>query len=273
VPSAQSQNSKPAAPPAPAPPRILALWSAPRSRSTAFFRMMAERGDFAVVHEPFSYLAEFGETSVDGASVRGEPELIGALRRMSQRSALFFKDTTDERYPGLLADERFLREDAVHTFLIRDPHETIPSYFAINPQVRRHQIGLEALHEIFTRVAALTGRTPLVLDAADLVADPAAVVSAYCERVGIPYRPEALTWAPGARDEWRPSARWHEAASASSGFHADSATARQGRVDAETHPVLRGYLEHHLPYYATLRERRLTVPALATGNSGLDNVK
>jgi hypothetical protein len=39
---------------------LLMLWSAPRSRSTAFFRMMAERGDFMMVHEPFSYLAEFG---------------------------------------------------------------------------------------------------------------------------------------------------------------------------------------------------------------------
>jgi len=29
---------------------LLMLWSAPRSRSTAFFAMMAERGDFTVVH-------------------------------------------------------------------------------------------------------------------------------------------------------------------------------------------------------------------------------
>jgi len=233
--------------------------------------MMAERGDFAVVHEPFSYLAEFGETSVDGTTVHSEAELIGALREMSQRSALFFKDTTDERYPGLLADERFLREDAVHTFLIRDPCETIPSYYAINPGVREHQIGLEALHEIFSRVADLTGRTPVVLDAADLVADPAATISAYCGRVGIPYRPEALTWTPGARAEWQPSARWHEAASASSGFHGDSTAARQGgRVDVEAHPVLRGYLEHHMPHYATLRDHKLMV---AASNSVLDNTK
>lgn len=46
---------------------LLMLWSAPRSRSTAFFRMMAERGDFTVVHEPFSYLAEFGYADVAGS--------------------------------------------------------------------------------------------------------------------------------------------------------------------------------------------------------------
>jgi hypothetical protein len=43
---------------------LLMLWASPRSRSTAFFRMMAERGDFTMVHEPFSYLAEFGYASI-----------------------------------------------------------------------------------------------------------------------------------------------------------------------------------------------------------------
>jgi len=52
------------------------LWGTPRSRSTAFFRMMAERGDFTVVHEPFSYLAEFGYTDVAGERVTSAP---GAL--------------------------------------------------------------------------------------------------------------------------------------------------------------------------------------------------
>jgi len=31
---------------------MLMLWSASRSRSTAFYRMMIERGDFTGVHEP-----------------------------------------------------------------------------------------------------------------------------------------------------------------------------------------------------------------------------
>jgi hypothetical protein len=48
---------------------LLMLWSAPRSRSTAFFRMMAERGDFMMVHEPFSYLAEFGYADVAGERI------------------------------------------------------------------------------------------------------------------------------------------------------------------------------------------------------------
>ena len=70
------------------------LWSAPRSRSTAFFRMMAERGDFIVVHEPFSYLAEFGYTDVAGARLAAAPELIAALRSLAVRNPVFVKETT-----------------------------------------------------------------------------------------------------------------------------------------------------------------------------------
>ena len=49
------------------------LWSAPRARSTAFFRMMIERGDFTGVHEPFSYLAEFGYAEAGGVRVTSAP--------------------------------------------------------------------------------------------------------------------------------------------------------------------------------------------------------
>ena len=55
------------------------LWAVPRSGSTAFFRMMAERGDFTVVHEPFSYLVMYGHADVGGAQVRSGPELTRAL--------------------------------------------------------------------------------------------------------------------------------------------------------------------------------------------------
>jgi hypothetical protein len=52
----------------------LMLWRVPRSRSTAFFRMMAERGDFTVVHEPFSYLVMHGHTDVGRPPSSDPPE-------------------------------------------------------------------------------------------------------------------------------------------------------------------------------------------------------
>jgi hypothetical protein len=234
---------------------ILALWSMPRSRSTAFFRMMAERGDFQVLHEPFSNLVEFGHTDVGGATVRSQPALMDAIRKLAADGPVFFKDTTDERYADLLSDVDFLGAAATHTFLIRHPEETIASYHALNPGVRCDQIGAEHLHEIYRRTKEVTGTDPVVLDAADLVADPERVVAAYCRRVGIPHLPQALSWSAGERSEWRPTARWHVDASASTGF---TTTAGRYGLDVVSHPVLSEYLRHHLRFYDDLHHRRLT---------------
>ena len=58
---------------------ILVLWAAPRSRSTAFFRMMAERGDHTVLHEPFSNRAEFGSAEIAGGRYDSEAGLIDVV--------------------------------------------------------------------------------------------------------------------------------------------------------------------------------------------------
>lgn len=68
----------------------LMLWGAPRSRSTAFFRMMAERDDFTVAHEPLSYLAEFGQADVGGRRLSSPAELLRALREFP--GPVFAKD-------------------------------------------------------------------------------------------------------------------------------------------------------------------------------------
>jgi hypothetical protein len=110
---------------------MLMLWSAPRSRSTAFYRMMLERGDFTGAHEPFSHVAVFGRTEIGGRALATAPEVIAELRALAATRQVFIKDTTDRRHPEALADRRFLAEDAQHTFLIRHPRETIRSYLAI----------------------------------------------------------------------------------------------------------------------------------------------
>lgn len=234
--------------------RILALWSAPRCRSTAFFRMMSERGDFTPVHEPFSYLAEFGVSEAGDVQATTEQELLTALRQLAEKQPVFFKDTTDERYPGVLADRPFLAADARHVFLIRHPRETIASYYAINPEVQRDQIGFEALFELFEAVQEQTGEEPLLIDAEDLIEDPEGVIKAFCARMGIDFKSEALAWHPGTRAEWQPSEQWHRDASASSGF---AAKPKSDYVDVDAHPVLGAYLDHHLPYYNKLRARRV----------------
>jgi hypothetical protein len=215
--------------------------------------MMRQRGDFTVLHEPFSHLANYGSTTVDGREIRTEPELLDVLR--ASTGPVFFKDTTDFHYPRLLDDGEFLGT-ATHTFLIRHPREAIASHFALHPGLRCDEIGFGWLYEIFAAVTAASGAVPVVVDSDDLMAYPAATVERYCDLVGIPFRPEALSWQPGMAPGWQRSERWHRATSSSSTF---APVRRQYATTVDDSPVLAGYLRYHLPFYERLRQHRLQV--------------
>ncbi|OWV12002.1 sulfotransferase family protein [Micromonospora wenchangensis] len=230
---------------------VLALWSAPRSRSTAFARMMAERNDRLVVHEPFSQVVDFGEAKVGDRVVRTPQGVLDALRAVAAERPVFFKDTMDFHYPELLADQAFLTA-ATHTFIVRHPTEAIASHFALNPNLGRDEIGFAWLYEVFEAVRSATGTTPTVIDSDDLLDRPEDTVRAYCAAVGIPFVPAALSWQPGMRPEWQATGRWHRSTSLTAGFGRREAGDGAAVVDAN--PVLRGYRDYHLPYYERLRE-------------------
>lgn len=232
---------------------VLALWSAPRCRSTAFARMMAERDDHVVVHEPLSLVVDFGEAKVHDRVAHDEREVLAALREIAVEKPVFFKDTTDFHYPVLLADEDFLAA-ATHTFIIRHPAEAIASHHKLNPELGRDEIGFERLCEIFTAVQAATGNMPVVIDSDDLLDRPAETVRAYCEAVGIPFVPEALSWQPGMRSEWQSTSKWHQSTSRTAGFARSSGTTVEA-VAAD--PTLSAYLDYHMPYYEKLRTAAL----------------
>ncbi|MFM9700811.1 sulfotransferase-like domain-containing protein [Streptomyces europaeiscabiei] len=232
---------------------VLALWSAPRCRSTAFARMMTERDDHAVVHEPLSRVVDFGEVEVGDRIAHDEQGVLTALRAIAASKPVFFKDTTDFHYPALLADEEFLAA-ATHTFIIRDPAEAIVSHHKLNPDLGRDEIGFAWLYEIFTAVQAATGTTPVVIDSDDLLDRPAETVRMYCEAVGIPFVPEALNWQPGMRSEWQSTSKWHQSTSRTAGFERSSGAAAES-VAAD--PKLRAYRDYHMPYYEKLRAAAL----------------
>lgn len=227
---------------------VLALWSAPRCRSTAFARMMTQRNGHIVVHEPFSQVVDVGEVKVGGHVARTEHDVLAALRAIAAEKPVFFKDTTDFHYPALISDQAFLRA-ATHTFIIRHPIEAIASHHKLNPDLGRDEIGFARLHEIFAAVRAATGATPVVIDSDDLLDRPADTVRAYCSAVGIPFLPDALNWQEGMRPEWQATSRWHESTSRTTAF---ARKAGGGTEAVAANPVLRAYVDYHLPYYEQL---------------------
>ncbi len=235
---------------------MFALWSAPRARSTAFFRSMVERGDLLALHEPLEGVTYFGETHVGQQLFRSATSLLAWLRDETAARRVFLKETTDHEVLALVrGDRRFLAE-ARHAFLIRRPEEIAASLHAMKPDLRIDEIGLEALCELHAAVTDAGGERPVVIDSDDLVSRPAATMAAYCAAVELPFLAHALTWQPGERVEWQRSARWHVEASASSGFEQ-----RQQRYahTVETSDELARFAAHHLPYYEQLHAQRLDV--------------
>jgi hypothetical protein len=229
---------------------LIIMWAHSRSASTAFLRMMIERGDVTVVHEPFLALTEGEAVPLpDGREpARSEGELLARLTALGRTRPVFVKEVLDYEYrylhdhPGELAE-------ITHVFLVRHPRPTIGSHHAMKPTVTCPEIGYERLWELFERVRAATGRTPLVLRTERLLAEPAAVTETFCAYTGLPFLPQALTWEAGDRPEWRRHRAWHLDAIDSAGFE-DRRHTYPATVDDD--PALKSFYDHHLPFYERL---------------------
>ncbi|MFB4300563.1 sulfotransferase family protein [Actinomadura sp. NTSP31] len=231
----------------------LFLWSAPRSLSSAFCRMMIERGDFTVFHEPFSSLVVLGYVMIDGRKVSTTDDLAAELEALSRRGPVFVKETTEYRYDAV--DHPTLLATGTHTFLIRSLGDSIASHYAMNPEVRCEEIGMRHLFEIFERVEQARGRPPVLIEAEDLVRDPGEAVRRYCKATGIPFLPEALTWQPGDREEWSRTRRWQQAVARTSGFERQES---RHAVTVDNNAMLAGFYAEELPYYERLRSHSIT---------------
>jgi hypothetical protein len=239
--------------------KIIALWTHPRSISTALERVMMERRDLAILHEPFSYLYYVNENSasipqehVDPNHPTTYPEIKSLIFSKAEQQPVFFKDMCSHCYSHVIDDEKFLGH-LDNTFLIRDPAKAIPSYYAMNPKVTRDEIGYEQLFKVFNQVKRLNGKSP-VIDADDLEDDPAATVAAYCRSLEIPFMPEALSWEPENPKKWKIWEKWHKDAAQSTGIQKNMETFD---VTVENSSQLKSYYDFHLPFYESMREHRI----------------
>jgi Sulfotransferase domain len=90
------------------------------------------------------------------------------------------------------------------------------------------------------------------VDAADLTRDPEGTIRAYCEKLGVPFLPEALSWEPGEVPGWEMWAEWHEEAQESTGIKSQPL-----EDDTEVPSDLEDVYRRCLPYYEELQKARL----------------
>ena len=227
----------------------IALWAVPRSLSTAFERVFVERDDLEVLHEPFSASYYYGEDRLSDRYSDVEPEaehnyerVLAEVLRPREEKRVFLKDMAYQA-KGVMSPE-FI-SNFVNTFIVRDPKYVLTSLYKMWPDFTLEETGYEDLYWAF-RYATEAGEDPVVVDAMTFSENPASILATYCERVGLPFRPEALSWEPGEVEEWNSWEGWHEAAERSTGIK------RAERRDPALPQELQEAYEHCLPYYYTL---------------------
>ena len=243
---------------------VLALWGAPRTVSTAFERMVRERGDHDVSFEPFAAHYYF---SADRCSSRfdGEVEphaehafdaILDDLRDRARHRPVFIKDMAYHVVGRV--DAAFLSAFR-HTFIVRHPRFAIASLARIWPDFTLEEAGFAALRDLYDAVAEHDGRSPIVIDGEELLADPRGVVATWCEAVGLAYLPEALTWEPRRDDDWRTWSVWTEDVARSRGLPVEGAPrpARDGDEHRLDDPRLEEVVDACLPDYEHIAAHRI----------------
>ena len=242
--------------------KILALWAVPRSTSTAFEWMMRQRGDMECFHEPFGEAWYQGEKPLWPRATPASKRTPGlslasaldTLKAAAVRGPVFSKDFP--HYIAHLWDENLLALFN-HSFLIRDPVKTITSMFAKWPDFHEKEVGFAEQRALFDRICERDGAPPPVIDSDDLLEDPLRIVDAWCQAVGIPFIPKALSWEPGARDEvsWWDGGSFHANLRNSDGLKPQKRT----YIDiTQTPDRVKKVYETVLPHYEHLLRYRLS---------------
>jgi hypothetical protein len=217
--------------------RPIILWAHWRSLSTVFERQFLQlHQEFHVIHEPFvpiclAYMAK-NEKFLNSIQPPKPTDPIITTHHLTptlneilaphyyngdqtQPLRVFVKDFAtifshaSEGNP-LQSKEVLLKFK--HTFLIRNPEKSVPSYYkAANatykawdeanvPSSERTElfsaeyIGLKELRDLYNLIKDVTGEEIALVDADDLVREPEKVMRKYCEMVGMEFKKEMLEW-------------------------------------------------------------------------------
>jgi hypothetical protein len=235
-------------------PVRIAMWSGPRTVSTALMRSFENRPDTVVVDEPLYayYLARTGKDHP------GRDEIIASMPAdwrivltelataplPAGASVYYQKHMTHH----LLQDiDRDALAGLTHAFLIRDPRRLLTSYAKVRSRPVLADLGLEQQVEIFR---AFGGP---VIDSADILRAPRPALEALCDALGIPFHQAMLSWPGGPRPSDGIWARhWYDSVWRSTGF----APASQATT-VDVPPDLAPLAAQCQPFYEELAAHRL----------------
>jgi len=236
----------------------IACWSGPRNLSTAMMYAFGNRADFAAVDEPFyaAYLARTGKPHPMAADVMvsqpQDPEAV--IRALTGpvpggKPHVWQKHMAQHMLPGI---PRGWIAGMTNVFLIRHPARVVASFARGYEQTGLEDIGILQQAELFDALAA-AGAPPVVVESADIRAEPEGTLRALCHAIGLDWDPAVLSWPAGPRAEdgvWAPV--WYGSVHASTGF-----AGAEGPLPEVEDASGRAVIEAALPIYERLHALRL----------------
>ncbi len=236
----------------------IAMWSGPRNLSTAMMYAFGARNDCAIWDEPYyaAYLLKTGLKHPMRTEILAkwphDPATISAQLAgdIPQKKSVFYqKHMTQHMLPCFARD---WMKDVTNVFLIRHPARVIASYHAKRESPTLADIGFLEQAELYDQVTQHLGHAPIVIDSADIRANPEAMLRALCTAIDLPFDPAMLTWPKGGHPDdgpWAP--HWYPAVWNSTGF-ADI----EGPLP-DVGNALQTILTKALPYYRQLEAVKL----------------
>ncbi|MBT5383320.1 MAG: HAD family hydrolase [Phycisphaerae bacterium] len=204
----------------------IAMWSGPRTISTAMLRAWENRSDTMVWDEPLYPLwleatgaTHPGREQILKASVHdldGE-DLNRRLASVPPGVSIFYQKHM--AHHALSSFSRAWMEGARHAFLIRDPERLLASLAAKLPDAGLDETGLPQQVELLRYLDEQGHPPPPVIDSDDVLNDPRGMLRALCAALDVPFEERMLAWPSGPRDtdgvwaDW-----WYDSVRASTCF-------------------------------------------------------
>lgn len=237
---------------------IIHLLSSPRNVSTALMYAFAQRADTKVMDEPFYgyYLCKHGVGHPGKAEIINAMECTfdGIIRQInelqSRHSHVFIKNMAHHLIETPLD---FLRSYK-NILFIRHPKEIITSFAKVIPAPTMQDIGVQQQSVLFDELNRSCVHAPLVIDSAELIKNPEALLKKLCESLEIPFSKQMLSWETGGIPEdgiW--AKYWYENVHNSTGFQ----TPRKKEEPLPPHCTV--LLEEALPFYHALSRHTIKI--------------
>lgn len=252
----------------------LILIGNPRSATTAFERYMIKRGDYDIYHEPISiqgWLYALGVKTLGkdftGKDYGGGETLISIDESLRKRPyfikemAFFLQDNQ------VLLD--LIKHDKIQViFLIRNPEQAVLSHYKLAKTrgTNTHFGGTEnemrydMMENLFYKIMHLTGTTPLLIDADELINHPQQVISTLCNKLQISFDPHDLVWEAGEKNYWSNTAdAWQLEVTNSTGFKAPDTLHSMNEVALEDRDTISKLIAHNLNIYNKLLSYKISL--------------